>query len=147
MVCFHFPHFYFTYNFVVLQKAPASQLFSGAIPWRAIDRELSLQVVTLKDTNLLSGPVSTSDTFKTQMKHKKHSFCLDISRREEDGAQSIFLVWCIWSWLIWVSVWWLYLIGKIQVLDLLQGTSGGTNTVIWTRSYEQTLKNQIKKVL
>ena len=34
--------------------------------------------------------ISLSDTFKIQMKHKKHSFCIPfISRREKDGAQSI----------------------------------------------------------
>ena len=30
--CFHFPYFYFAYIFLVLQKAPPSQLLSGAIP-------------------------------------------------------------------------------------------------------------------
>ena len=66
--------------------------------------------------------VNLSDTFKTQMKQKKHSFCMTISRREKDEAQSIiscmydspgekklgpnqlFLVWCIWSWLIWFQL-------------------------------------------
>ena len=33
--------------------------------------------------------VNLSDTFKTQMKQKKHSFCMSISRREKDGTQSI----------------------------------------------------------
>ena len=33
--------------------------------------------------------VNLSDTFKTQMKQDKQSFCVTISRREKDGAQPI----------------------------------------------------------
>ena len=33
--------------------------------------------------------VNLSDVFKTQMKQKKHSFCVNISRREKDGVQSV----------------------------------------------------------
>ena len=54
-----------------------------------------------------------------------------ISRREKDGAQSI--ISCM-VYLIMVdmsfSLMTLFDCGKIQVLDLLQGISGGTNTVI-----------------
>ena len=33
--------------------------------------------------------VNLSDTFKTLMKQDKQSFCVTISRRENDGAQPI----------------------------------------------------------
>ena len=48
--------------------------------------------------------VNLSDTFKAQMKQKKHSFCVTISRREKGWAQSIISLWGIWSSLTWVSV-------------------------------------------
>ena len=76
LFCFHFPHFYVAYNFVVLQKsAPQPAVLwcytlNGHIPpfWNS---------------------VNLSDTFKTQMKQKNHSFCMTISRRGQDGAKSI----------------------------------------------------------
>ena len=33
--------------------------------------------------------VNLSDTFKSQMKQEKHSFCVIFSRREKDGTQAI----------------------------------------------------------
>ena len=85
---FIFLIFIFAYKFVVLQKTVPSQLFSGAIPWRVTSRELSLEWVNLKDTNLPFGSVSTSHAFKTQMKQKKHAFLLYDSPGEKDGTQS-----------------------------------------------------------
>ena len=86
---FHFSHFHFAYNFVVLQKVPPSQLFSGAIPLSGTNRTI------IRGSNLKRHKppfwisVNLRDTFRTQKKQKKHSFCVAISRREKDGAQSI----------------------------------------------------------
>ena len=105
LFCFHFPHFYFAYNFVVLQKGAPSQLFSGAIPWRGTSRELSLEVVVLKDTNLLSGSVSTSViTSRPRWSSKSIPFVWISPGEKKMEPNQLFLVWCIWSWLIWVSV-------------------------------------------
>ena len=110
MFCLHFPHFYFAYNFVVLQQSAPRQLFSGAISWRGTSRELSLKGVTLKDTNLHFVSVSTSDTFKTQMKQKKHSFRVTIARREKDGTQSIISFVLDHGWYEFqLKYWWLFL--------------------------------------
>ena len=79
------------------------------------------------------------------MKQKKHSFCVTISRREKDGVQSI--ISCM-VYLIMVdmsfSLMTLFGCGKIQVPDLFQGISGGTNTVIY---HVLTLEKSEKKVL
>ena len=72
-----------------IKKAPPSQLFSGAI-------QKGYKKRTLIGGSNLKGhkppfwiSVNLSDTFKTQMKQKNHSFCVTITRREKDGAQSI----------------------------------------------------------
>ena len=80
------------------------------MPWRGTSRELSLEGVTLKDTNLLSWSVPTSDIFKTQMKQKKHSFRVSISRREKDGTQSTisFVLDHVW-FEFQLKYWWLFL--------------------------------------
>ena len=61
------------------------------MPWRDINTE---NFVTRR-SNLkghkphFSISVNLSDTFKTQMKQEKQSFCVIISRKEKDGAQPI----------------------------------------------------------
>ena len=107
------------------KKAPPCQLFSGAIPWRGTNRELSFKVVTLKDTNLLFGSVSTSVTpSRLRWSRKSIPFVWVSPGEKKMGPNQLFLVWCIWSWLIWVSVkilMTLFGFGKIQEPDLASG--------------------------
>ena len=107
------------------KKVPPSQLFSGAIPWRGTNRELSLEVVTLKDTNLPFGSVSTSVTpSRLRWSRKSIPFVWLSPGDKKMGMNQLFLVWCIWSWLIWVSVkilMTLFGFGKIQVPDSASG--------------------------
>ena len=78
---------------------------SGAILWRGTNRELSLEVVTLKDTNLSFGSVSTSVTpSRPRWSRKSIPFVWVSPGEKKMGPNQLFLVWCIWSWLIWVSV-------------------------------------------
>ena len=79
------------------------------------------------------------------MKHKKHFFCLAISRREKDGAQSI-IPCMVYLIMVDISFSLMTLFGsdKVQVPDLPQGISDGTNTVIY---HVLTLEKSDKKVL
>ena len=47
--------------------------------------------------------VNLSDTFKTQVKQDKQSFCVTISGEKKMAPNLLFLRWCIWSsiWCIW----------------------------------------------
>ena len=69
---------------------PPSQLLSGVIP-KGTQTENSI----IRGSNLKEHKppfwisVNLSDTFKTQMKQKKYSLYVTISRREKGGAQSI----------------------------------------------------------
>ena len=108
MFCFYFPHFYFAYNFVVLQK-------STPLPYPAViwcdtlkghkQRTLSLERVTLKDTNLPFRSVSNSVIpSKPRWRRKSIPFVGPSPGQKKMGPNQLFFVWCIWSWLIWVSV-------------------------------------------
>ena len=61
------------------------------MPWRGINKDNSV----IRGSNLKGHKppfwisVILSDTFKTQMKQEKESFCVTISRGEKDHAQSI----------------------------------------------------------
>ena len=90
-IFFHFPHFYFAYNFVVLPKS--APLASCSLVLYRTGEQTKNSII--RGSNLKGHKpsfwiiVNLSDTFKTQMKQKKHSFCVAISRRENDGSQSI----------------------------------------------------------
>ena len=58
---FHFPHFYFQYNFEVFQRNTPSRLFPGVMLWRGMNTENS--VITGHKT-LFWISVNLSDTFK-----------------------------------------------------------------------------------
>ena len=50
------------------------------------------------------------------------------------GLNQLFLVWCIWSWLVWVSfkILMIFLVStKFKCQIFLQGISGCTNTVLY----------------
>ena len=93
LFCFHFPHFYFASSFLVVEKSapPLQDSCSLVLYPEGAQTENSI----IRGSNLKGHKppfwisVNLSDTFKTQMKQKKHSFCVAISRREKDGAQSI----------------------------------------------------------
>ena len=90
LFCCHFPHFCYAYNFVVLQKITPKPavLWCYTMKWHK-------QRTRIRGDNLKRHKppfwisVNLSDTFKIQMKQKKHSFCMTISRRQKNGAQSI----------------------------------------------------------
>ena len=91
LFCFHFPRFYFAYNFLVVQKSAPQASCSLVLYTKGAQTENSIiRGGTLKGHKppfWISD--NLNDTFKTQMKQKKHSFCVVISTREKDGAQSI----------------------------------------------------------
>ena len=88
-----------------------SQLFPVAIPWRGIHTENSVtrgSGVTLKDTNTPFGSVSTSVIPSRPGWSRTNDPFVWLSPGEKKmGPNQLFLIciwWCIWSWLIWVSV-------------------------------------------
>ena len=96
---FVFLIFIFHITFQSFKETSASQLFPGAIPWRGLNTENS--VITGSSLKGHRPPfwisVNLSDTFKTQMKQDKQSS----PGEKKTGPNKL---WCIWSWLIWVSV-------------------------------------------
>ena len=90
LFCFHFPHFYFAYNFVVLQKSASQPAVLWCYTLKGHKQRTLIRGSNLKGYKPLFWiSVNLSDTFKTQIKQKKHSFCMTLSRREKDGATSI----------------------------------------------------------
>ena len=90
LFCFHFPHFYFAFNFVVLQKSAPQPAVLQCYTLKGHKQRTLISGSNLKGRKYLFWIIiNLSDTFKTQMKHKKHSFCMIISCREKNGAQSI----------------------------------------------------------
>ena len=74
LLCFHFPHVYFQHNFVVLQKTPLDSC--------------SLVLYQCQPQWYLPDPDEAGQ-----------------AREKKTGEKNyFFLKWCIWSWLIWVSV-------------------------------------------
>ena len=85
IILLSYPSF-FAYNFLVLQKSVLLVLY----PEGAQTESSIIIGSNLKGHKPpFSIGVNLSDTFKTQMKQKKHSICVAISRKERDGAQSI----------------------------------------------------------
>ena len=96
LFCFHFPHFYFAYNFVVLQKSAPQPAVLWCYTLKGHKQRTLIRGSSLKGHK---PPfwiiVNLSDTFRTQMKQKKHFFCMTISRREKMGPNQLFLLWYI----------------------------------------------------
>ena len=92
--------------------------------------------------------VNLSDTFKTQMKQKKHSFCVAISRKEKDGGPINYFLYDVFDhgWYgFQLKYWWLFLVSaKFRCQILLKGISDGTNMVIY---HVLTIKKSEKKFL
>ena len=109
LFCFHFPHFYFASSFLVVEKS-ASPPSRTAVLWCYIlkghkQRTLSLEGVTLKDTNLLFGSVSTSAIpSRPRWSRKSIPFVWLSPGEKKMELNQLLLVWCVWSRLIWVSV-------------------------------------------
>ena len=89
IILFPFPSFLFCIIFQSFKKAPSPQAScslvlypEGALTENSIIRGSNLK--GYKPPFWIS--VNLSNTFKTQMKQKKHSFCVATSRREKDGA-------------------------------------------------------------
>ena len=126
---------------------PPSQLFPGAITWRGINTENS--VISGSNLKGYKPPfwisVNLSDTFKTQMKQDKQSFCVTISRREENWTEQIISYRCIWSLFIWVLI-------KIlmTLFRFLRNSSprscfkGSLMPITWSHIMLQPLKNKTK---
>ena len=92
LFCFHFPHFYFPQNFVVLQK----NVPQPTVPWcYALMGHKHRELCDSSGSNLKERKppfwisVNLSDNFKAWMKKNKQSFCRTISKRENDGTQTI----------------------------------------------------------
>ena len=90
LFCFNFPHFYFPYTFVVLQKSTSQPAVLKGHKQRTLVRGSNLK----GHRPLFWISVNLSDAFKTQMKQKKYFFYVQISRREKDGSQSVISLWC-----------------------------------------------------
>ena len=130
---------------IILQsfkETPPSQLFPGAIPLRGINTENSVirgSAVTLKDTNPVFGSLSTRTS---------DLFVLLSPGEKKDGPNQLFFIciwWCIWSWLIWVSVkivMSLFLSAKLKCHILLQAIFDVTYIVIY---HAVTIKKSEKK--
>ena len=123
---------------------PSSQLFSGAIPWQGTNRELSLEVVALKDTNLLFGSVSTSVTpSRLRWSRKSIPFVWLSPGEKRVGPINCFLYSVFdYSWYgSQLKYWWLFLVSaNISCQILIQGIYGGTNTVIYVLTLEKSEK-------
>ena len=138
MFCFHHPYqFYPEYNlslqalfwfhsfifilhifFQSFKKAPPSHLLSGAIPWGGTNTELSLEVVSFQ-TSLLDQ-CQPQWHLQDSDEAEKAFLLYGYLQEKKKGPNQLFLVWCIWSWLIWVSVKILmtfFRFAKIQVPD------------------------------
>ena len=120
---------------VLQKKFPPSQLFSGAIPWRGTSRKLSLDIVTVKNTNLPSVSVSTSVTAsRLRWSRKSISFVWLSPGEKKMGPINYFLYGVFdhgWYGLQ-LKYWWLFLVSaRFRCQILLQGISGGSNTVIY----------------
>ena len=106
MFYFHFPHFYFAYNFVVLQKSAFPLASSSLVlyPERAQTESSIIRGSSLKGHKPPFWiSVNLSDTFKTQMEQNKHPFVW-LQGRKSWSPTNYFLYGAFWSWLIWVSV-------------------------------------------
>ena len=139
---------------------PPSQLFPGAIPWRGKNTAKYVIIksgIILKDTNPPFWiSVNLRDTFKTLMKQDKRSFCV---RENSPGDKKmvpnqlalICIWWCIWSWLLWVSVETLmsllFFFAKLKCQILLQGISDASNIVIYHIYHTVTIDKSEKRKL
>ena len=69
------------------------------------------------------------------MKQNKQSFVWPSPGEKKMGPNRLFLIWCIWSWLMWVLVKilisLLFFSAKLKFQILLQGISDATNIVIY----------------
>ena len=65
---------------------------------------MSLEGVAINVKSPFCISVNPSDTFKIWMKQDKQLFCDYHQESKSWGPNQLFLLWCIWSWLIWVSV-------------------------------------------
>ena len=92
---FHFPHSYFAYNFLVVEKSTPHP--KPAVLW-CYTLKGQAQKSIIRGSNFKGHQppfcisVNLTDTFKTQMKQKNHSFCVTISRREKDGWMYLIIV-------------------------------------------------------
>ena len=65
---------------------------------------MSLEWVAINVKSPFCISVNLSDTFKIRMKQGKQLFCDYLQESKSWRPNQLFLLWCIWSWLIWVSV-------------------------------------------
>ena len=120
---------------------PTSQLLPSATLWRGINTKNSVITgsgVTLKDIIPPFGLVPTSVIHSRLRRSRTSDPLLWLSPEEKQmESNQLFLIciwWCIWSWLIWVSVkimMSLFFSAKLTCQILLQGISDATNNVIY----------------
>ena len=84
------------------KETPPRQLFPGAIPWRSTNTEnCDIRASNLKGHKSVSTSVIPS---RRRWSRTSNPFAgLSLGEKKMEPNQ-LLLIWCIWSWLIWVSV-------------------------------------------
>ena len=124
---------------IILQffkEMPPSQAFPGAI-----QRTLALEGVVLKNKNLPFGAVYTS-VIPSRAGWSRTSSPFGWLERNNWGPINYFL-WCIWSWLIWVSV--EILMTLLEFLQNSSVTSYFKGSLMGSTYHAATIKKSEKK--